>query len=168
MLQINKGIRIKRNLCKIIGVAYMVAFLFFLSCGFAVQLSNMFGSSRLSERFMQIGKDDFFYMIAAIIVLLSYHTKKYLKRMKLSEYEVKNLVFSIIDEDTFIDAEYMENLSQVKIVFYDDENFTIEEFMVDCAVTHKENVDDDTLVIKPNSAELILKIEREEEDNETI
>lgn len=110
-----------------------------------------------------IGKEKLFY-VSGIALMIGWHAKNHQK--KLRKYEVKNLVFCIINEQTFIDAKYIPESSKVAITFHDITSGTIEEFLVDCEVSIDEGLDEDTLIIYPNRAELILCGMEEMEEEE--
>ena len=74
---------------------------------------------------------------------------------------IENLVFCIINEKTFIDAEYQEKERSVKITFWDDMNQEKENILVNCDVFKDPNIAEDTLYIHPNNALLILQAEKE-------
>ena len=85
------------------------------------------------------------YWIVAIGLIFLFYIRKYRKRVLKIHYNIENLVFCIINEKTFIDAEYQEK----------------ENILVNCDVFKDPNIAEDTLYIHPNNALLILQAEKE-------
>lgn len=117
-----------------------------------------------AQTFYDITNKENLFLICSIALLVSTYAKEHQKKLK--KYEIKNLVFCILDEETFIDAKYIKESSNVAITFRDITNGgTIEEFLVDCDVRVDEEVEEDTLIIYPNRADMILcGIEEMEEE----
>ncbi len=101
------------------------------------------------------------YWIEAIGLMFLFYIRKYRKRVLKIHYNIENLVFCIINEKTFIDAEYQEKERSVKITFWDDMNQEKENILVNCDVFKDTNIAEDTLYIHPNNALLILQAEKE-------
>ena len=101
------------------------------------------------------------YWIEAIGLMFLFYIRKYRKRVLKIHYNIENLVFCIINEQTFIDAEYQEKERSVKITFWDDMNQEKENILVNCDVFKDPNIAEDTLYIHPNNALLILQAEKE-------
>ena len=101
------------------------------------------------------------YWIEAIGLMFLFYIRKYRKRVLKIHYNIENLVFCIINEKTFIDAEYQEKERSVKITFWDDMNQEKANILVNCDVFKDPNIAEDTLYIYPNNALLILQAEKE-------
>lgn len=107
------------------------------------------------QTFYDMGSNEKLFWVCAISFLVEQYVKDYQKHIK--DYDVKNLVFAIIDERTFIDAKYLKASSQVAITFLDVFSETRENFYVDCDVKIDKGIEEDVLTIYPNSAQLILR-----------
>lgn len=155
MLNINADLKKEKIVCKIMRVICWGAFL--VGFGFSIQSSIVFENNEETKELP--------YWISAVALIINYYLGKYLKWIGRMEYEIKNIVFCLIDEETLIDAEYIKEQTMVKVTFKNTEDDATEEFFVECEVKEDDMVEEDTLVIEPNYALLLLKSKEEKKED---
>lgn len=140
LFNINREYKIKKILCIFLrSASYITCIICF---------------AFLLETFYDLTEKENLFWISAIAFLVGQYAKQYQSTLK--KYEIKNLVFCIIDEETIIDVNYIKEENRVCIIFYDVIHETIDDFFVDCEVRVDDEIDDETLTIYPNRAELVL------------
>ena len=140
LININRNYKIKKIFCKVV---YIFVYIVYVVC-----------IGILLQTFYNITEKEKIFWICAFAFLVKKITKKFETRLK--QYEIKNLVFCIIDEDTFIDAQFIRENSEVVIVFRNKFNGNVEEFFVECRICFDSNIEEDVLEIHPNTATLFL------------
>lgn len=141
LMELNKNYNIVKVVCILIKC---ICYITTLVCIILVPVQEI----------CKFNNEEICFVLGAIAMIISRHINIYQSR--IHAYELKNLVFCIIDEKSFIDSVYIKETSQVKITFHDFKNNSIEVFYVDCDVKQDSELKEDQLIVYPNNSILYL------------